>query len=150
LLLFASDGQAGTIGEPGRVGLAVPGRRMGAGASAATADRASAGGEMTPLVKGIGLGVVQVAMVVSLGGELLIDRANYPRVWARTAQYDPSLPFRGRYVSLRVIVEPHGFEPGVIYTGARLSVEDRKLVARPDGSEMVNLGAEPALAEPVA
>jgi len=89
---------------------------------------------MTGLAKGIALGVVQVAMVFSLGGKLLIDRATMPRVWVKTAPYDPSLPIRGRYVSLMLLVDARGFEPlpafpnGAMSHG-RLRVEDGKLVA---------------------
>jgi len=64
---------------------------------------------MKPLYKGLILAALQVALVASLGGKLLYDRATRPRVWARTANYDPDLPIRGRYVSLRVEVTPEGF-----------------------------------------
>jgi hypothetical protein len=104
---------------------------------------------MTPLVKGMVLGAVQVAMVLSLGAKLLVDRSSLPRVWARTAPFDPDLAIRGRYVSLAVEVEPRGFESGVIYVGARLSVQDGKLVATPGGSEMLNV-TRGTLAQPVA
>ena len=51
---------------------------------------------------GLVLAVAQVALVASLGGKLLADRATYPRVWIQTAPVDPRLPIRGRYVRLRV------------------------------------------------
>jgi hypothetical protein len=111
---------------------------------------------MTPLVKGAVLGVVQVAMVLSLGGKLLIDRATQPRVWVKTAPFDPNLPIRGRYVSLRLAAEARGFQPGVVYQVAQLSVEDGKLVARPsenNGGAMVTLTGNSSVAnlsEPVA
>jgi hypothetical protein len=60
---------------------------------------------MTPLGKGIILAVLQIAIVASLGVKLLIDRARYPRVWVRTAVYDPDLPIRGRYLSIRLEVQ---------------------------------------------
>jgi hypothetical protein len=59
---------------------------------------------MTPLRKGIVLAVLQLAIVASLGAELLIDRGRYPRVWAQLAVYDPDLPIRGRYLQMRLEV----------------------------------------------
>jgi hypothetical protein len=51
---------------------------------------------------GLFVALAHVAIVASLGGKLMIDRASYPRVWARTAPVDPNLPIRGRYVRLRL------------------------------------------------
>jgi hypothetical protein len=56
---------------------------------------------MTPLRNGMLLAGVHLALVLSLGGKLLLDRATRPRAWVRAAPVDPSLPIRGRYVSLR-------------------------------------------------
>jgi hypothetical protein len=58
------------------------------------------------LRKGLIVAAIHLAMVASLGGKLLIDRATRPRVWARTAPVDPDDPIRGRYVRLRVEGEP--------------------------------------------
>ena len=44
--------------------------------------------------------ILHLAIVASLGGKLLFDRATRPRVWARAAPFDPALPIRGRYVRL--------------------------------------------------
>ena len=55
---------------------------------------------MSPSRKGIILAALQLAIVVSLAAKYTIDRARFPRVWARTAVYDPDLPIRGRYLSL--------------------------------------------------
>lgn len=65
---------------------------------------------MKPLVKGVIIAVIHVCLVATLGAKLLYDRATLPRVWVRVTPYDPSLPIRGRYVSLQVIVEPYGIE----------------------------------------
>jgi hypothetical protein len=65
---------------------------------------------MKPLVKGLVIAVIQVCLVASLGAKLIYDRSTLPRVWVHAAPYDPDLPIRGRYVSLRVIVEPHGIQ----------------------------------------
>lgn len=55
---------------------------------------------MNSLRKGIVLGGLQCALVLSLTGKLLYDRATCPRVWVMTQRYDPNLPIRGRYLSL--------------------------------------------------
>ena len=58
--------------------------------------------------KGMLLGVVQVALVASLGGKLLFDRATRPRFWLIAVPVDPDMPLRGRYVSLRVQIPAAG------------------------------------------
>jgi hypothetical protein len=65
---------------------------------------------MKPWIKGLVIAVVQVGLVTSLGAKLLYDRATRPRVWALAAPYDPSLPIRGRYVSLQLVVALHGIQ----------------------------------------
>jgi hypothetical protein len=47
---------------------------------------------------------LQLALVASLGAKYSVDRARFPRVWAQTAAYDPDLPIRGRYLSVRLRV----------------------------------------------
>ncbi|MDA8126832.1 MAG: GDYXXLXY domain-containing protein [Deltaproteobacteria bacterium] len=90
---------------------------------------------MKPLVKGLVIAVIQVSLVASLGAKLLYDRVTQPRVWVNTAPYDPNLPIRGRYVSLRLIVEPRGMgEPKTEEKwhpsqAAVLRVEKERLVA---------------------
>ena len=65
--------------------------------------------------KGIILAALQLAIVASLAAKYAIDRARFPRVWAQTVAYDPDLPIRGRYLSVRVRVDAHqvygGAEP---------------------------------------
>src|SRR5260370_26054385 len=79
---------------------------MGAGASAAAIGRASRGrNAMSASRKGIVLAALQLAIVVSLAAKYAIDRARFPRVWAQTVAYDPDLPIRGRYLSVRVRVD---------------------------------------------
>jgi hypothetical protein len=89
---------------------------------------------MKPFAKSLVIAAVQIALVASLGGKLLYDRATRPRVWALTAPYDPDLPIRGRYVSLRLLVEPRGIDG--TSSGSRqsprpvvLHVEDDGLIA---------------------
>jgi len=58
---------------------------------------------MTPqLRKGLTVALLHVLLVSSLAAKLIVDRAMRPRVWARTAPFDPDLPLRGRYVRLRL------------------------------------------------
>jgi hypothetical protein len=90
---------------------------------------------MKPWVKGVVIAAVHVGLVASLGAKLLYDRATRPRVWALAAPYDPNLPIRGRYVSLRLVVEPRGIQetkPGPGWQPPQsvvLRVEDSRLVA---------------------
>lgn len=93
---------------------------------------------MKALQKGLAVAVIQILIVLSVGGKLLYDRATRPRVWVRTASIDPDLPIRGRYLTLNL--EVHGSEllqpqdpkhPG-LYSGSvyvDLSVENGQLVA---------------------
>jgi len=105
---------------------------------------------MTPLRKGLLLAVLHLLIVSSLGAKLLIDRAARPRVWVRTAPYDPDLPIRGRYVSLQLEVEAPVPPPppmtaegkpdswrSRVWERARLEVRDSKLFAVPDQSGSV-------------
>ncbi|MBI1738821.1 MAG: GDYXXLXY domain-containing protein [Acidobacteria bacterium] len=59
---------------------------------------------MKPLYRGVLLAVLQIALVLSLAGKMLYDRATRPRVWVKTAPVGPDLPIRGRYVQLRLEV----------------------------------------------
>ncbi len=90
---------------------------------------------MTGLMKGLILCGVQTAMVLSIGGKMLLDRATLPRLWVRAAPYDPNAPIRGRYVRLTIDTEARGFPAGAIYDQARYTVEDNKLVARPASTD---------------
>jgi hypothetical protein len=58
--------------------------------------------------RGLLLLALQTALLLSLAGRLLLDRALLPRGWARTAPVDPELPIRGRYVSLALEVPLEG------------------------------------------
>jgi hypothetical protein len=90
---------------------------------------------MKPFINGLVIAVLHVGLVASLGAKLLYDRATRPRVWALAAPYDPSLPIRGRYVSLGIVVEPRGIQetkPGVqrpLLQSVDLRVENSRLIA---------------------
>src|ERR1039458_5729471 len=85
---------------------------------------------MKPVYRGIAVTVLQCLIVLSVAGKYALDRERLPRVWAMAAQVDPSLPVRGRYVSLRLQVEvpPDAGQ----WTSARLSAVDGRLVATAD------------------
>jgi len=60
---------------------------------------------MTLTRKGLILAAFQCLLVLSLSGKLLYDRSTCPRVWVKTARWDPNLPIRGRYLALRLTPE---------------------------------------------
>lgn len=123
---------------------------------------------MKPYFRGLLIAALHVALVSSLGAKLLYDRATRPRVWVRAAPYDPELPIRGRYVSIRLQMVGMGFavptawdkegHPRAGYSSARLEVQNGQLVAvysdrSSDTSVRVSFPdsvARVTLAEPVA
>ncbi|PYV76092.1 MAG: hypothetical protein DMG96_15160 [Acidobacteria bacterium] len=64
---------------------------------------------MKPLHKGFLIAVLQLVIVSSLGVKLLYDRAHRPRIWIKSAVYDPNLPIRGKYLSLSIEVPAESF-----------------------------------------
>ena len=60
---------------------------------------------MTLTRKGLILAAFQCLLALSVSGKLLYDRSTCPRVWVKTAQWDPNLPIRGRYLALRLAPE---------------------------------------------
>ncbi len=60
---------------------------------------------MTLTRKGLILAAFQCLLALSVCGKLLYDRSTCPRVWVKTAQWDPNLPIRGRYLALRLTPE---------------------------------------------
>lgn len=48
--------------------------------------------------------LIQLALVSSVAAKYLYQRAHCPRVWTRTAMYDPDLIMRGRYLSMTLTV----------------------------------------------
>ena len=48
--------------------------------------------------------VIQLALVSSIAAKYLYQRIDCPRVWTRTAMYDPDLIMRGRYLSMLLTV----------------------------------------------
>jgi len=93
---------------------------------------------MKTLQKGLAVAVIQILIVLSVGGKLLYDRATRPRVWVRTASIDPDLPIRGRYLTLNLEVhtsepvQPQDPKQPGLYSGGyyvHLAVENGQLVA---------------------
>jgi len=62
-----------------------------------------------PVYKGLLIALLHVAIVSSLGAKLLYDRAHRPRIWIKSAVYDPDLPIRGKYLALNIEVSAEGF-----------------------------------------
>ncbi|MEA5443204.1 hypothetical protein [Cyanobium gracile] len=54
--------------------------------------------------KGLLLALLQGGLLLSLAGQLLLDRVTRPRGWILTQPVDPHLPIRGRYVNLALLV----------------------------------------------
>jgi len=59
---------------------------------------------MKNLSKGPIVALLHIVIVLSLGGNLLYDRAHRPRLWVKTGSVDPNLPIRGRYLTLSLEV----------------------------------------------
>jgi hypothetical protein len=98
---------------------------------------------MKPLIKGLVIAALQLAIVSSLGAKLLYDRAHRPRVWIKSAVYDPDLPIRGKYLSLSLEVPAEGFieQPhSQPYYGIAYSPYRCNLVLR--GDHLVAVGNE--------
>jgi hypothetical protein len=53
----------------------------------------------------IALLVIQLLLVSSIALKYYYQRLHCPRVWVKAAAYDPDLPMRGRYLSLRLTVD---------------------------------------------
>lgn len=119
---------------------------------------------MTNLQKGLILAGAQLALVASLAAKYAMDRASLPRVWVQTVAYDPNLPLRGRYLSVRLRVStedgyggPWNFSEEM--RDVTLNVRDGHLVANPAyhptglhvSRRTINRGAQvTSLMEPVA
>jgi hypothetical protein len=92
---------------------------------------------MKAAYKGLAVALIHILIVLSLGGKLLHDRATRPRIWVRTASFDPDLPIRGRYLTLSLevhapeLVQPQDPQHPGLYSGGYvdLAVENGQLVA---------------------
>lgn len=83
---------------------------------------------MTARTKSMLLIAVQLLLVLSLAASYVYERRVYPRVWVRSTQMAGTLPLRGRYVGMQLLVDvcglprsavpgapgfTPGFQPGV-------------------------------------
>lgn len=57
---------------------------------------------------GLLLAGLQSALLLAVGGQMLLERATRPRGWGLTEPVDPNLPIRGRYVRLQLLVPAPG------------------------------------------
>lgn len=62
-------------------------------------------GKVSLSLASIVLLAIQLVIVSSIAGKYLYERWRCPRVWTRTAAYDPELVMRGRYLSLQLLVD---------------------------------------------
>lgn len=115
---------------------------------------------MRPRQAGLALALAHAGLIGVLGAKLLADRARFPRGWARTLPYDPDLPIRGRYVSLRLEVALDSAPDSIPEwqtRPARIGIRHGRLVGTLDETagtevrlEAVPRGTRASLARPVA
>ncbi len=107
---------------------------------------------MKNLSKALIVAGLHLAIVLSLGGKLLYDRAHRPRIWVRTGSIDPDLPIRGRYFTLNLEVHAAdfaGFKGKNTYSQqyVRLAVENGQITAHASdpgtGMYLANWGRRP-------
>ncbi|MBM3814917.1 MAG: hypothetical protein FJW20_25110 [Acidimicrobiia bacterium] len=80
---------------------------------------------MNRLTSGLLVGLLHILIIAAIAGNYFVDRSRLARVWAQTVPYDPDLPIRGRYVSLRVVLAAR---EGPV----KLSINGGKLTGTPD------------------
>ena len=88
---------------------------------------------MSPLIRGLLAGGIQLGLIFVVAGKYAIDRATLPRVWVKAAPYDPQLPVRGRYVRLSlfaILKSPAGPEYS-LKENLELSAVNNQLIATP-------------------
>jgi uncharacterized membrane-anchored protein len=64
--------------------------------------------------KGLILAAIQLVLAMSVVAKFQYDRETLPRQWMKAEPYDPYMPFRGRYVHLR-LRQPDGLVHNVPY-----------------------------------
>jgi hypothetical protein len=92
---------------------------------------------MKPVLRGVLVAVVQVALMAAVGGVLLYERATLPRAWVETGGVDPDLPIRGRYVALNLVLPeaPGSSAVTTEFVWGRIEVRDGRAVAGFEGDE---------------
>jgi hypothetical protein len=86
-------------------------------------------------MRGIAVAVLHCVLVLGIAGKYEFDRQHLPRVWVRAYPVDPTLPVRGRYLSLRVqlahrtpetvsyFIPEHALDPSSLLPGKELWAE---------------------------
>jgi hypothetical protein len=105
--------------------------------------------------RGLLVAAIHLAIVLSLAAKYSWDRERLPRAWARTLNFDPSMPLRGRYVSLSVLVPIEGRCETKWSCRARLLVLDGRLTGVAPDAKGISLffneqATEWVIAEPLA
>jgi hypothetical protein len=77
---------------------------------------------MRTIRPGLILLFVQLVLVLSVAGKYLYERQTRPRVWTRAIQFDPSLPLRGRYLALQLLLDACGLPRDAEHTIQEYSV----------------------------
>ncbi len=54
------------------------------------------------MIRGLLVAALHCLLVLTLAGKYALDRERLPRQWVKCLPIDPSLPLRGRYLSLRL------------------------------------------------
>jgi hypothetical protein len=101
---------------------------------------------VTQRARGVVLLAIQLVLVLSIAAKYVYERQTCPRVWVRTAQFDPNLVFRGRYLALRLALDacalPHDagnlIGPGSIGVWkwrVKPEAKDGRLMAVPAGDD---------------
>ena len=67
---------------------------------------------MSARQKGLVVLAIQLALVLSIAVKYSWERHTSPMVWARTQQWDPAGPLRGRYLALNMYANACGLEGG--------------------------------------
>jgi hypothetical protein len=62
--------------------------------------------------KGVAVLVVQVLLVLSIAAKYAWERHHCPMVWAKSQQWDPDQPLRGRYLAISVYANACGLAAG--------------------------------------
>lgn len=81
---------------------------------------------MSAKQRGLILAAVHVVLLTAILGKYAYERETLPRVWAETQPYDPYMPLRGRYVSIRLLADAPDSLPN---SRAVFEVRNNRLVA---------------------
>ena len=107
---------------------------------------------MKPVYRGIVVTVLHCLIALSVFGKYSVDRERLPRVWAKAAPFDPVLPLRGRYLTMRLEVATRADFPRNYGTG-HLAIHGGQLFLDPGGDQIriMRVAGRPwTLIEPVA